>query len=174
MGRIVFLLGACIIVTGSFFTTLYVIDTYGEAETFVIGAPVVQEQKRPVVRTSQDRPVQLIATPPGSPIPLGVVEGALQNASSPTTVTGWAIDFEAKRPAGYVIVILDGRLIGWTVPNIARSDIAGAAGLGADYQQCGFAIPIASLRQDQVRRIKVYAVIGPWLGKELIYSPNVR
>jgi len=94
----------------------------------------------------------------------GAVE-SVTRAPGGTRFTGWAIDQPATKPAQEVVVLANGRLIGWGKPAQPRKDIAG---LNPAFRDSGWDVVVPA--NGSIRgKIRLFAILSDGTARELNY-----
>jgi hypothetical protein len=89
------------------------------------------------------------------------------------TISGWAVDTAARRPAQRVVILIDGRSVSSAAPGEPRPDVAKALSIPAAAKS-GYArpIPLPAGRDPRQLPVRVFAVQETGAARELAYPPS--
>ncbi len=138
-----------------------------DSKDFQIGEEVTQKRNQRYLTMIDGTRIVLENRSADSNDIFGAVEGL---SFPPLTLTGWAIDPDAKKPAR-VVGIVNNRVWANAKPTMDRPDIAG--GFGSAFAKSGFAMSIADGSADEVKQMRAYAVMQDGTARELNYAAGI-
>lgn len=110
-----------------------------------------------------------LSTRPDAHESLEPVELPYRPTEGVATVTGWAVDLEAKAPALEVVAVLGTRVVARVAPSIDRQEIAGDLE-NQRFLPSGFRMLIPG--SVPLQRLRFYALTRSGAARELIYEPG--
>jgi hypothetical protein len=159
------------------------LDT-GEYDEMCLQCPLVQDFKQADAETDPVRIEALnyrlgdeaVLTGERQPLPPGSIAGwvdVFEQSPNMLSVSGWAVDLEAKRPAKVVVVFLDDAAKGAGRPMRPRTDVTMLFKL-PEATKCGYHIivPLQDKRLPEAVRVRVFAVNEAGGACELQYAPK--
>jgi hypothetical protein len=96
------------------------------------------------------------------------IEVPVRAAKGVFTVTGWAADLAAKRPAQHVVAALGSSVYGQAVPSIDRPEVSGGLG-DPGFTGSGFTMIIPATVP--LQQLRFYGLTRGGTARELVYSP---